>query len=131
MHRRAIRGGIACLAVLAAGGAYFWYDSATSVADKGPRAAGRPAVPVTVGVAERREVPIYLTGLGSVQALLSIDIQARVDGELQQVMFTEGQHVKREMCWQRSIRVLSGRHSIRLRPNAPRTRPRSLLPKRI
>jgi multidrug efflux system membrane fusion protein len=65
------------------------------VSDKGPRAAGRPAVPVTVAVAERRDVPIYLTGLGSVQALLSIDIQTRVDGELQQVMFTEGQHVKK------------------------------------
>jgi len=94
-RRRTIRGGIACLTVLAAGGAYLWYDSATSVADKGARATGRPAVPVTVAVAERRDVPIYLTGLGSVQALLSIDIQARVDGELQQVMFTEGQHVKK------------------------------------
>ena len=95
VRRRAIGAGIGCVAVLAAGGAYYWYDSAMAVSDKGPRAAGRPAVPVTVAVAERRDVPIYLTGLGSVQALLSIDIQARVDGELQQVMFTEGQHIKK------------------------------------
>jgi membrane fusion protein, multidrug efflux system len=87
--------GIGCVAVLAAGGAYYWYDSTMSVSDKGRRAAARPAVPVTVTVAERRDVPIYLTGLGTVQALLSIDIQARVDGEMQQVMFTEGQHVKK------------------------------------
>jgi membrane fusion protein, multidrug efflux system len=86
--------GIGCVAVLAAGGAYYWYDSTISVSDKGRRAAARP-VPVTVTVAERRDVPIYLTGLGTVQALLSIDIQARVDGEMQQVMFTEGQHVKK------------------------------------
>jgi membrane fusion protein, multidrug efflux system len=95
VRRRAIGAGIGCVAVLAAGGAYYWYDSAMAVSDKGPRAAGRPAVPVTVAVAERRDVPIYLTGLGSVQALLSIDIQTRVDGELQQVMFTEGQHIKK------------------------------------
>lgn len=95
VRRRAIGAGIGCVAVLAACGAYYWYDSAMAVSDKGPRAAGRPAVPVTVAVAERRDVPIYLTGLGSVQALLSIDIQTRVDGELQQVMFTEGQHIKK------------------------------------
>jgi membrane fusion protein, multidrug efflux system len=95
VRRQAIGAGIGCAAVLAAGGAYYWYDNAASVSDKGPRATGRPAVPVTVAVAERRDVPIYLTGLGSVQALLSIDIQTRVDGELQQVMFTEGQHVRK------------------------------------
>jgi membrane fusion protein, multidrug efflux system len=94
-RRRAIGAGIGFVGVLAAGGAYYWYDSAMAVSDRGPRAAGRPAVPVTVAVAERRDVPIYLTGLGTVQALLSIDIQARVDGELQQVMFTEGQHVRK------------------------------------
>jgi multidrug efflux system membrane fusion protein len=45
--------------------------------DKRPRAAGRPAVPVTVAVAERTDVPIYLTGLGTVQALLSIGVGGR------------------------------------------------------
>jgi membrane fusion protein, multidrug efflux system len=83
------------VAVLAAVVAYYWYHFAMPVSDKGPRATGRAAVPVTVAVAERRDVAIYLTGLGTVQGLLSIDIQARVDGELQQVMFTEGQHVKK------------------------------------
>jgi membrane fusion protein, multidrug efflux system len=94
-RRWALGVGIGCVAVLAAGGVYYWYNSGMSVSDKGPRAVGRAAVPVTVAVAERRDVPIYLTGLGNVQALLNIDIQARVDGELQQVMFTEGQHVKK------------------------------------
>jgi multidrug efflux system membrane fusion protein len=40
-------------------------------------------------------VPIYLTGIGSVQAYFTIDIRAKVDGELQEVLFTEGQHVKK------------------------------------
>jgi multidrug efflux system membrane fusion protein len=38
-------------------------------------------------------VPIYLTGIGSVQAYFTVDIHAKVDGELQEVLFTEGQHV--------------------------------------
>jgi multidrug efflux system membrane fusion protein len=95
IRRRAISVGIACLAILAGGGAFYWFGSALSVSDKGPRAAVRVAVPVTVAAAERRDVPIYLTGLGTVQAVFTIDIQVRVDGELQQVMFTEGQRVKK------------------------------------
>jgi membrane fusion protein, multidrug efflux system len=52
-------------------------------------------VPVTVAVAERQDVPIYFTGLGTVQAWLTVEIHSKVDGELQQVLFTEGQHVKK------------------------------------
>jgi multidrug efflux system membrane fusion protein len=59
------------------------------------RAGGRAGVPVSVAVVSRRDMPIYLTGIGSVQAYFTIDIHAKVDGELQQVLFTEGQHVKK------------------------------------
>jgi len=57
-------------------------------------APARAAVPVTAVVAARRDVPIYLTGLGTVQATLSVGIHSLVDGTLQEVRFTEGQHVK-------------------------------------
>jgi len=40
-------------------------------------------------------VPIYLSGLGSVQALFTVGIHSQVDGKLQEVLFTEGQHVKK------------------------------------
>jgi multidrug efflux system membrane fusion protein len=40
-------------------------------------------------------VPIYLTGLGTVQALFTVAIHAQVDGKLQEVLFKEGQRVKR------------------------------------
>src|SRR5271169_6072350 len=59
------------------------------------RAGGRAGVPVSVAVVSRQDIPIYLTGIGSVQAYFTIDIHAKVDGELQQVLFTEGQHVKK------------------------------------
>jgi membrane fusion protein, multidrug efflux system len=59
-------------------------------------AAGRspPAVPIVAGVAEARDVPIYLSGIGTVQAFNAVTVKPRVDGELQQVAFTEGQDVK-------------------------------------
>jgi multidrug efflux system membrane fusion protein len=49
---------------------------------------------VVAGKAEQRDVPIYLDGLGTVQAFNTVTVHTRVDGELQQVLFTEGQDVK-------------------------------------
>ena len=54
-----------------------------------------PAVPVTVATAERRDVPIRLTGLGTVQATFTVGIHTQVDGKLQDVFFKEGQRVKK------------------------------------
>jgi multidrug efflux system membrane fusion protein len=89
--------GIVLLAVSAVGGALYLYQRSEVASGPvgGSRAATRAAVPVTVTVAERQDVPIYLTGLGTVQASLTIEIHAKVDGELQQVLFIEGQHVKK------------------------------------
>jgi len=55
----------------------------------------RPAVPVSVTIASRQDVPIYLTGLGTAQALFTVGIHAQVDGKLQDVFFKEGQRVKK------------------------------------
>ena len=43
----------------------------------------------------KRDLPIYLTGLGTVQASFTVGIRSQVDGKLEKVMFTEGQHVKK------------------------------------
>jgi len=40
-------------------------------------------------------VPIYLQGLGTVQAFYTVTVTARVDGELQKIAFTEGQNVRK------------------------------------
>lgn len=50
---------------------------------------------MVAGTAEQKEVPVYLDGLGTVQAFNSILVRSRVDGELTEVRFTEGQEVKR------------------------------------
>ena len=52
-------------------------------------------MPVSVAAASRADVPIYLTGLGTVQALYTVAIHAQVDGKLQEVFFKEGQRVKK------------------------------------
>jgi multidrug efflux system membrane fusion protein len=54
---------------------------------------GPPAVPVTPGLVQQKDVPIYLDGLGTVQAFNTVTVHARVDGQLQQVAFVEGQDV--------------------------------------
>jgi multidrug efflux system membrane fusion protein len=59
-------------------------------------AAARNAVPtiaVDAAAATHADVPIYLQGLGTVQAFYTVTVTARVDGELQTIAFTEGQTV--------------------------------------
>jgi len=59
-------------------------------------AAGKPAArPVAVDTAAvtLADVPIYLQGLGTVQAFYTVTVTARVDGEIEKIGFTEGQTV--------------------------------------
>jgi membrane fusion protein, multidrug efflux system len=49
-----------------------------------------PPVPVSVAEVARRDFPISLRGIGSVQAYNAVTVKSRVDGELQQVFFREG-----------------------------------------
>jgi membrane fusion protein, multidrug efflux system len=52
-------------------------------------------VPVTVAIASKGDLPIYLTGLGTVQASFTVGIKPQVDGKLEQVLFKEGDHVRK------------------------------------
>jgi multidrug efflux system membrane fusion protein len=53
------------------------------------------AVPVTAAQVVRKDVPIWLRGLGVVQAFNAVQIRPRVDGTLMEVHVTEGQEVKK------------------------------------
>jgi membrane fusion protein, multidrug efflux system len=82
--------------VFAVGGALYWYWSGTNGSGPaGARPPPRAAVPVSVAIAVRQDLPIYLTGLGTVQPLFTVGIHSQVDGKLQEVLFTEGQRVKK------------------------------------
>jgi multidrug efflux system membrane fusion protein len=52
------------------------------------------AVPVTAIKVERRDLPIYARGIGTVRAWQSVQVRAQVNGYLQSIDFTEGQEVK-------------------------------------
>ncbi|MGH8207061.1 MAG: efflux RND transporter periplasmic adaptor subunit [Steroidobacteraceae bacterium] len=78
------------VAVLAIG-AVVWYTHQPVSASAAPTQPD--AVPVHTAMVTRSDVPIYLEGLGTVQAFNTVTITARVAGELQHVYFTEGEHV--------------------------------------
>ncbi|MEW9622909.1 efflux RND transporter periplasmic adaptor subunit [Rhodanobacter geophilus] len=54
-----------------------------------------PPVPVTVVPVVKQNVPVYLTALGTVQALNTITVNPQVGGQLINLAFTEGQPVKK------------------------------------
>lgn len=76
-------------------GAFFYHRSQkTAAAASAAAGRGEVVVPVVAGVVETKDVPIYLDGLGTVQAFNAVTVHSRVDGELLKVAFTEGQDVK-------------------------------------
>ncbi|HYY29322.1 MAG TPA: hypothetical protein VE860_15320, partial [Chthoniobacterales bacterium] len=62
----------------------------------GQSQAGGPGgpVPVVAGVVQKRDVPIYLDGIGTVQAYNTVTVHPQISGILTQVAFREGQDVK-------------------------------------
>ncbi len=68
-------------------------------ADDPPAAGGKkgagPAVPVTVGRVTTKTVPVELGAVGKVEPLSTVDVLARVGGELNAVHFAEGQEVQK------------------------------------
>jgi multidrug efflux system membrane fusion protein len=71
--------------------------SACSKSDSTPtraRANASPVLPVTVANVTRQDLPVYLNGLGSVAAYYTVSVKSRVDGQLVDVKFREGETVK-------------------------------------
>jgi multidrug efflux system membrane fusion protein len=88
---------LAAVVAIAAVGLYLYRRTsqkrAAAQGDQAAQAAAR-AVPVTVANVQRRDVPIYLDGIGNVNAFKTVTVRSQVDGRLDQVLFTEGQAVK-------------------------------------
>lgn len=79
-------------AILAAGLGDWLISDHQSVHAAGPVAS--PAVPVTVAQVKTSDVPVYLRGIGTVQALNTVEIKAQVNGVLVSLPVKEGQEVK-------------------------------------
>jgi multidrug efflux system membrane fusion protein len=58
-------------------------------------APAQPAVPITAASAVRQDVPVTLNAIGSVQAYNTVNVTARVTGELTRVAFEEGRDVRK------------------------------------
>jgi multidrug efflux system membrane fusion protein len=90
------------LAALAVGVWYYRSTRATSQAQDPATAAARGragagqgsfVVPVVVAAAQRGDLPVYFNGLGTVTAFNTVTLRGRVDGQLVNVAFKEGQFV--------------------------------------
>jgi multidrug efflux system membrane fusion protein len=96
---------VAVLVGLGLAGYYYWpslkssplLSGGSAPAKAGPGGPGGPEgrpVPVLTAAVSRRDVPIYLNALGTVQAFNTVTVRSQVDGELIEVLFREGQDVK-------------------------------------
>ncbi len=93
LNRRRV--GIAAGVIVAAVAAFVLWP-----AGQASKPAGRPGgadsrpVPVVTAQVGRKDIPIYLDALGTVQAYNTVTVRSRVDGELVEVLFKEGQDVR-------------------------------------
>src|SRR5882672_6467468 len=60
---------------------------------KGPGGSNAPVAAI-IGKVTQKDVPIYLAGLGTVQAFNTVTVRSRVDGQLNKLSFKEGQDVQ-------------------------------------
>lgn len=80
--------------VLVIGGIIAWRWLHHVEAPTGPKVD--VPIPVTAVAVEQRDVPIYLTALGTVQALNTVTVRPQVGGQLKSLSFDEGQEVRKD-----------------------------------
>jgi len=76
------------LAGLAAWGLYSWWAGHTKPEHE------KSGAPVTAAPVVRQDMPVYLDGVGTVQAYNTVTVHTQVDGQLMKLFFTEGQEVR-------------------------------------
>jgi multidrug efflux system membrane fusion protein len=82
----------AVLIILAAGGGGLAFTH--GLASKKPAApAAAPPVPIVAGVVDQHDVPIYLTGVGTVIAYNTDIVRSQIQGQIVSINFSEGQAV--------------------------------------
>ena len=91
---RWVLAGVGALALVVAFVIVRGKHATSAAAPAGSAAEARP-IPVVVAVAAKRDVPVYLDGLGNAVPLITVTVKPQVDGPLLAVLFQEGQQVKK------------------------------------
>jgi multidrug efflux system membrane fusion protein len=92
MKKKVVIPAVLLTAVLAAGGLYFAHSQALEKASAATPAAP-PSAPIVAGTVAQHDVPIYLTGVGTVIAYNTDIVRAQIQGQIISINFTEGQTV--------------------------------------
>jgi multidrug efflux system membrane fusion protein len=93
-------GWILLLAILIAAGVFGWqrfhgqHATPAQTAQNTAASQRNAGVPVTVAQVEKADFPVLLTGLGTVQGFNTVVVRTRVDGQIQQITFKEGDLVQ-------------------------------------
>jgi multidrug efflux system membrane fusion protein len=85
----------ALLGVTLVAAALFAYRGAETQAQEAKPAKAAPAVPVSVAAVTQQSFPVRIQAIGNVEAYATVALKARVDGQIVQVNFKEGQEVKK------------------------------------
>ena len=92
MRRTTVIAAALLVAILAAGGVLTLAGAIPFRRGAPPPAAPAP-VPVVAGVVAQHDVPIYLTGVGTVIAYNTVVVRSQIQGQIVGINFTEGQTV--------------------------------------
>jgi len=85
--------GAAATIIAAVGCIAVWHLIATR-SSTSQQGSTPPPIPVTSGEAVSESVPVFVSGLGTVQGYMNVAVKTRVDGQITNASFVEGQDVK-------------------------------------
>jgi multidrug efflux system membrane fusion protein len=91
MRRKIVISAALGIAILATGGALALTHKLPSGRSAPPRPPAIPPVPVVAGTVDQHDVPIYLTGVGTVIAYNTVVVRSQIQGQIVSINFTEGQ----------------------------------------
>jgi multidrug efflux system membrane fusion protein len=91
MRRKIVIPAVLLIVVLAGGAAFAFIRGSASKNPAAPPAL--PPVPVVAGLVNSHDVPIYLTGVGTVIAFNTVVVHSQIQGQIISINFTEGQAV--------------------------------------
>jgi membrane fusion protein, multidrug efflux system len=89
------RWALAIAAVALVSAAAYYETRHTPMEGAPARQSEEAAVPVTAAVVTEKDVPIIIRALGTVTPIETVNVQSRVNGQVIQAFFTQGQYVKK------------------------------------